>query len=116
MLPNTPKNKAKLEIWDLDHRRCRNPECETPRLMVAVHRIIRGGVPYTPDVCITLCAVCHGHSEGKGNPKDRDGNPTTGDRFLLTILEYRKDKIEDRWQRMRKHLNDKIEKLELFRR
>ena len=123
MLPNTPKNRAKLEILEMDEGRCRNHLrdnngdllCKTPRYMLSVHRIIRGGVPYTPDVCITLCAVCHNHSEGKGNPKDRDGNDTTGDRYLLTILEYWKDKIEDRWPRMRKHLKDKIERLELFR-
>lgn len=115
MLPNTPKNRDKLAIWDLDHRQCRNSECETPRYMLSVHRIIRGGVPYTPDVCITLCAVCHNHSEGKGNPKDRDGNNTTGDRYLLTILNDYIGHPDDRWPKMRERLMGKIQRLETFR-
>ena len=115
MLPNTKKNKAKLKIASSDHMRCRNPLCKEPYLMISVHRIIRGGVPYTPDVCITLCAVCHNHSEGKGNPKDRDGNDTTGDRYLLTILNDYIGHPDDRWPKMRKHLMGKIQRLETFR-
>jgi len=114
MQPNTPINRAKLEIFSLDHCFCRNPHCKDPYFMVAVHRIIRGGVPYTPDVSITLCAVCHNHSEGKGNPKDKDGNRITGNRFLLNILEYWENHIEDRWEKMREYLRNLIEKRELF--
>ena len=115
MLPTNKKNKAKLEIVALDHDRCRNPDCETPYFMVTVHRIIRGGVPYTPGVSISLCANCHEKSEGKGNPKDANGNRITGNQFLLSILEYWKNKIEDRWEAMREYLRRKIEKQELFR-
>ena len=115
MLPNTAINRAKLEIVALDHSVCRNPECEDPRFMLAVHRIIRGGVPYTPNVSISLCAVCHNNAEGKGNPKDKDGNRTTGDKFLLTILEFWENKTDDRWEAMRTYLRGKIEKKEIFK-
>lgn len=112
MKPNTEINRAKLEIAELDHWQCRNPNCEYPTYMIAVHRIIfasHGGA-YTLTNGVTLCALCHGKSEGKYNPKDKDGNRITGDKYLLIILNYWKGKLEDRWEVAREHLKQKIKR------
>jgi len=112
MLPNSLKNKAKLEIAKLDHYRCRNYFCSNPYFMPSVHRIVRAshGGEYRPKNGIVLCANCHAKAEGKNNPKDKNGRRITGNQFLLEILEYWAGKIEDRFNWARKYLRAKIDK------
>ena len=117
MLPNTPINRAKLEILSADYERCRNADCETPRFMLSVHRVFRAshGGKYTLKNGVTLCAVCHNFAEGKGNPKDIHGEKTTGDQWLLSKLSFWISHPDDRFEPHRQFLREKIEKLELFR-